>query len=94
MAFHPETDGVYENSTKTVEQYLRGVATHDQANWNDYLPLAEYAYNSSVHRSTKQMPFQLDLRYEPPLQLDLIGDRQQPQVNESAKTLQCCKFVE
>jgi hypothetical protein len=69
-AFHPETDGLSENSNKTVVRYLRGFATHDQANWDDYLPLAEYAYNSSVHRSTKMTPFELDLGYEPPLPLD------------------------
>jgi len=59
-AFHPETDGLSENSNKTVVCYLHGFATHDQANLDDYLPLAEYAYNSSVHRSTKQRPFELD----------------------------------
>jgi len=88
MAFHPETDGLSENSNKTVVRYLSGFATHDQANWDDYLPLAEYAYNCSVHRSTKMTPFELDLGYEPPLPLDLIADLQRPQANESAKTLQ------
>jgi len=94
MAFHPETDGLSENSNKTGVRYLRGFATPDQANWDDYLPLAEYAYNSSVHRSTKQTPFELDLGYEPPLPLDLFADRQRPQANESAKTSQGRNFVE
>jgi len=93
-AFHPETDGLSENSNKTVVRYLRGFTTHDQANWDDYLPLAEYGYNSSVHRSTKMTPFELDLGYEPPLPLDLIADLQRPQPNESAKTLQGREFVE
>jgi hypothetical protein len=51
-AFHPDTDGLSENSNMTVVRYLRGFATRNQANWDDYLPLAEYAYNSSVHRLT------------------------------------------
>jgi hypothetical protein len=93
-AFHPETDGLSENSNKTVVRYLRGFATHDQANWDNYLPLAEYAYNSSIHRSTKQTPFELDLGYNPPLPLDLIADLQRPQAKESAKTLQGREFVE
>jgi hypothetical protein len=93
-AFHPETDGLSENSNKTVVRYLRGFATHYQANSDDYLPLAEYAYNSSVHRSMKLMPVELDLGYEPPSPLDLIADLQRPQGNESAKTLQGRKFVE
>jgi len=86
-AFHQETDGVSENSKKTVVRYLHGFATHNQANWDEYLPLAEYVYNSSVHHSTKQTPFELDLGYEPPLPLDLIADLLRPQANESAKTL-------
>ena len=85
-AFHPETDGLSENSNKTVVRYLHGFATHDQANWDDYLALAEYAYNSSVHHSMKQTPFELDLGYEPPLPLVLIADLQRLQANESAKT--------
>jgi hypothetical protein len=36
--FHPETDCVSENSNKTVVRDLDGFATHDQANWDDYLP--------------------------------------------------------
>jgi transposase InsO family protein len=61
MAFHPQTDSSSENLNKTVVRYLGGFATHDQANWDSSLPLAEYAYNSSVHRSTKLTPFELDL---------------------------------
>jgi hypothetical protein len=93
-AFHPGTDRPSENLNKMVVRYLRGYATHDQANWDDYLTVAEYAYNSSVHRSTKLTPFVPDLGYEPPLPLDLITDLQRPQANESGKTLQGRKFVE
>jgi hypothetical protein len=93
-AFHPEMDGLSENSNKLVVHYLRGFPTHNQANWDDYLPLAEYAYNSSVHRSTKRMPVELDLGYEPPLPLDLIADLQLLQANESVKTLQGREFFE
>jgi hypothetical protein len=80
-AFHPEMDGLAENSNKTVVRYLRGFATHDQAIWDDYLPLEENAYNSSVHRSTKMTPFELDLGYERPLPLDLIADLLRPEAN-------------
>jgi len=39
-AFHPERDGLSENTNKMVVWYLRGFATHNQANWVNYLPLA------------------------------------------------------
>jgi putative transposase len=80
-AFHPETDGLSENSNKMVVRYLRLFATHDQANSDNYLPLANYAYNSSVHRSTKLTPFELDLGFELPLSQDLSADLQQAQAN-------------
>ena len=83
--FHSETDGLSENLNKTVICDLGGFATHNQANWDDYLPFAECAYNSSELRSTKQTPFTLNLGYEPPLPLDLIADLQRLQANESAK---------
>jgi len=75
-AFHPKMDGLSEDSNKMVVRYLRAFATHDQANWDDHLTQAEYTYNSSVHRSTKLTPFELDLGYESPLPLDLIADLQ------------------
>jgi hypothetical protein len=64
--FHPDRDGLSENSNKTVVRYLHCFGTHDQANWDHYLPLAEYGYHSSGHRSGRLAPFELDLGYEPP----------------------------
>jgi len=93
-AFHLETDGLSENSNMTVERYLHSFVTHEQANWDDYLPLAVYVYNSPVHRSTMLMSFELDPGYEPSLLLDLIADLQRPQANKSATTLQGRGFVE
>jgi hypothetical protein len=93
-AFHPEMDGLSENSNMAVVRYFHGFASHDQANWKDYLPLAEYTYNSSVNHSMKRTPFKLDLGYEAPLPLKLIADLQRRQTVESTKTLQGCKFVE
>ena len=87
---HPDTDGLSANSNGMVIRCLRGLASHDQANSDDYLPLVEYADNSSLHCSTKQMRVELALDYD----LDLIAELQRPQANESAKTLQGCEFVE
>jgi len=81
-AFHPGMDGLSENSNMTFFRYLCGFATHDQANWDDYLPLVEYAYSSSVHSSTKQKTFELDHRYVLPLPLHLIADLERQQANK------------
>jgi hypothetical protein len=55
-AFHPQTDGLAENSNKTCTKYLKAFATHSSEAWDQMLPVAEFAYNSSVHRSTKMTP--------------------------------------
>jgi len=40
-----------------MEQYLRAFCYYEQDNWVELLPLAEFAYNNSVHISTKMTPF-------------------------------------
>ncbi|MBW0477456.1 hypothetical protein O181_017171 [Austropuccinia psidii MF-1] len=56
-AYHPETDGQTERVNQIVEQYLWMYVSYHQDDWNTWLPLAEFAYNTSDHSSTKQSPF-------------------------------------
>lgn len=56
-AFHPQTDGQTERTNATLEQYLRCFLNYQQDNWAQLLPLAEFAYNNTVHTSTNQTPF-------------------------------------
>jgi len=56
-AFHPQTDGQTERQNQTMEQYLRAFSNYVQDNWVELLPLAEFAYNNSVHASTRMTPF-------------------------------------
>jgi len=85
--FHPEMDSLSENSNKMVIRYLHRFTTHDQANWDEDLPLTEYAWKFSVHSLTKLTPFVLDLGYEPPLPPDSNADLQGLQANDWGKTL-------
>jgi transposase InsO family protein len=48
-AFHPQTDGQTERQNQTMEQYLRAFSNYEQDIWVELLPLAEFAYNNSVH---------------------------------------------
>ena len=68
-AYHPETDGQTEKVNDTLEQYLRCYSNYLQTNWVKLLPLAEFAYNSAVHDSSKFSPFVATYGYEPPLDL-------------------------
>ncbi|MBW0489209.1 hypothetical protein O181_028924 [Austropuccinia psidii MF-1] len=56
-ASHPETDGQTERVNQILEQYLWMYVSYHQDVWNTWLPLAEFAYDTSDQSSTKQSPF-------------------------------------
>ena len=64
-AFHPQTDGQTERQNQSLEQYLRAFSNDRQDNWASLLPLAEFAYNNSVHSTTKMTPFFMLYGYHP-----------------------------
>jgi transposase InsO family protein len=64
-AFHPQTDGQTERVNQEMEQFLRTFVNERQDNWDELLPMAEFAYNNHVHSSTKQTPFMLDTGRHP-----------------------------
>jgi hypothetical protein len=57
-ACHPETDGQTERVNQSLEQYLRSMTFLAPTKWSDWLPLAEWWYNSSYHTAIKTSPFQ------------------------------------
>jgi transposase InsO family protein len=63
--FHPETDGQTERVNQVLEQYLRIYCDHQQQNWYELLPLAQFAYNNSTHLSTVLSPFFANRGYHP-----------------------------
>jgi hypothetical protein len=56
-SYHPQTDGQTERQNQTLEQYLRTYDNYQQDDSVSWLPLAEFAYNNSVHASTGVTPF-------------------------------------
>ena len=60
-AYHPQTDGQSEILNSIVldllKSYVGEVAQGNQ--WEQYLPLVEYAYNNAVHNSTGKAPFEI-----------------------------------
>jgi transposase InsO family protein len=47
-AFHPQTDGQTEQMNAGMEQCLRVFVNHQQDDWVQWLPLAEFAANNRV----------------------------------------------
>jgi len=63
---HHETVGQVERCNSYIEQYLRCFSRsfyHDD--WLDFLPLAEFAYNNSIHPSTNESPFFINYGFHP-----------------------------
>ncbi|GAU29612.1 hypothetical protein TSUD_164620 [Trifolium subterraneum] len=65
-SYHPETDGQTEVINRVLEQYLRSSVHHKPSLWAKFLPLAEWAYNTSKHSSTGFSRFHLTYGKEPP----------------------------
>uniref|UniRef100_A0A8C5PKT4 Gypsy retrotransposon integrase-like protein 1 n=1 Tax=Leptobrachium leishanense TaxID=445787 RepID=A0A8C5PKT4_9ANUR len=64
-AYHPQANGQTERTNGILEQYLRCYISHLQHDWVAYLPLAEFAYNNQVQRSTTMTPFYINTGYHP-----------------------------
>lgn len=71
-ARHPQTQGSVERLNGILSQYLnvyREAAGH--SDWDEYVPFACYAYNTSRHQVTGFSPFFLMYGYDPALHHEL-----------------------
>ena len=66
-AYHPQTDGQTERVNQVLEQYLRVFSNYKQSDWSKLLPVAEFAYNNSIHATTGISPFFANKGYNPRL---------------------------
>jgi hypothetical protein len=55
--YHPQTDGQIEVIKRSLGDLLRILVTEHHNQWDHILPLAEFTYNDSLNRSTRQSPF-------------------------------------
>jgi len=63
--FHPQTHGQTERVNQTLECYLQNYCNYEHGNWEEMLPMAEYAYNNSLHSTVKMTPFFANYDYHP-----------------------------
>ena len=63
--FHPRTDGQSERTNQKLEKFLWFYMNTKQNNWVQFLSLAEFAFNSWCNESTKKLPFEVLMGYNP-----------------------------
>lgn len=57
-AYHPETDGQTEVTNRILETYLHCFVSDTPHLWVQYLPLAEFWYNSTFQSAIRMSPFE------------------------------------
>ncbi|XP_070029575.1 uncharacterized protein [Nicotiana sylvestris] len=56
--FHPQTDGQAERTIQTLEDMMCACVIDFGGNWDDHLPLIEFAYNNSYQASIGMAPYE------------------------------------
>ena len=57
-SFHPQSNGSLERSHHVLAEYLKQFVDKN-AEWDDWLELATFSYNTSIYEGTKCTPYEL-----------------------------------
>ncbi|KAL0395482.1 UNVERIFIED_CONTAM: Transposon Ty3-G Gag-Pol polyprotein [Sesamum latifolium] len=73
-----QDDGQSERTIQTLEDMMRACTMEFKGNWDDHLPLMEFAYNNSFHSSISMAPYEAlyGRRCRSPVCWDIEGLRQ------------------
>lgn len=74
-SYHPQTDGQTERLNQCLETYLRCMVQACPTKWSQWLALAEYWYNTTVHSAHGRTPFEV-LYGHPPRHFGISVDAQ------------------
>jgi len=58
-AYHPQSDGLVERQNRALQEILSTFVVEHQNDWDEMLDQAVFAYNTSVHESTKVSPYEM-----------------------------------
>jgi hypothetical protein len=74
MVFHPQTDVHTERMNASMEQYLRIFTDHQQDDWVQWLPVAEFAANNGTSETTKYSVFFVVTGIDPGMTVDVADE--------------------
>ena len=84
MAYHPQTDGQTEVTNCTLSALLRVLIKKNIKEWEECLPIAEFAYNRARHSTTGKSPFEVVYGFNPLSPLDILPLPLQERINLDA----------
>ncbi|CAF1521262.1 unnamed protein product [Rotaria sp. Silwood1] len=68
--YHPQSNGQVERFNATFVTQLAKLTDDELNNWDEYLCLIIFAYNTGVHSTTNMTPFELTFGRKPNLPID------------------------
>jgi hypothetical protein len=82
---HPQSDGQTKVVNRTLSTILRAVLKKNIKLWEECLPHVEFAYNRSMHSTTKMCPFEIVYGLISRAPIDLVSLPSSEQLNFDAK---------
>ena len=70
---HPQTNGLTERLNRTLIALIRKYTQAYPTRWAEFLPIFEFAYNRSVHSTTRVQPFVAATGHLPPIPAQLLS---------------------
>ncbi|CAL0309700.1 unnamed protein product [Lupinus luteus] len=72
-SYHPQTDGQSEVVNRCLETYLRCMCSDSPQQWLQWLPLAEWWYNTTFYTSIQATPYEIVYGQPPPIHLPYLS---------------------
>ncbi|CAL2237612.1 unnamed protein product [Prunus armeniaca] len=88
-AYHPQTDGQTLVVSRSLGNLLRCLVGEHIKSWDSVLPIAEFAYNNSVNRTTGMSPFEVVYGHKLRAPIDLMPMSASHRSSASANEFAC-----
>ena len=90
-AYHPQTDCQMEVTNRTLSSLLCVLIKKNIKEWEECLPIAEYAYNRARLSTTGKSPFEVVYGFNPLSPLDILPLPLQERTNMDA--ISCASYI-
>ncbi|CAF2145759.1 unnamed protein product [Rotaria magnacalcarata] len=88
--YHPQTNGQIERFNATMDGKIAALCNERRTNWDEVLQYVTFNYNTSIHATTKQIPFEIMHGRQATLPFDqqnaIISLTQDPEHYQQIKT--------